>query len=160
MKHSLISRSLIIAGISVVAASAHAAGTWMEARGDAMGGTGVASSHYGAAALVNPARLTKFDKSDDFSLILPAVGAQVSDPDNLQDGSTVSTMTGRRLKARLTQVAIPAWRPPDYVHHCKTSQVAMRRRMPVRQRSQQSPTAFCLLPLWPRDGEQQRSKRL
>lgn len=86
MKHSLISRSLIIAGISVVAASAHAAGTWMEARGDAMGGTGVASSHYGAAALVNPARLTKFDKSDDFSLILPAVGAQVSDPDNLQDG--------------------------------------------------------------------------
>ncbi|MBI0473162.1 conjugal transfer protein TraF [Pectobacterium versatile] len=86
MKHSLITRSFIIAGI-VVATSANAAGTWTEARGDAMGGTGVASSHYSAAALVNPALLTKFDKSsDDFSLILPAVGAQVSDPDNLEDG--------------------------------------------------------------------------
>ncbi|MCV9879225.1 conjugal transfer protein TraF [Brenneria izbisi] len=86
MKHSLIKRSFIIAGINVVAASANAAGTWTEARNDAMGGTGVASSHYSAAALVNPALLTKFDKSDDFSLILPAVGAQVSDPDNLEDG--------------------------------------------------------------------------
>ncbi|EJC0900834.1 conjugal transfer protein TraF, partial [Salmonella enterica] len=58
----------------------------MEARNDAMGGTGVASSHYGTAALANPALLTHFGASDDFSLILPSVGAQVSDPDHLQNG--------------------------------------------------------------------------
>ncbi|MCT6953345.1 conjugal transfer protein TraF, partial [Salmonella enterica] len=59
---------------------------YMEARNDAMGGTGVASSHYGTAALANPALLTHFGASDDFSLILPSVGAQVSDPDHLQNG--------------------------------------------------------------------------
>ncbi|EIK1793065.1 conjugal transfer protein TraF, partial [Salmonella enterica] len=58
----------------------------MDARNDAMGGTGVASSHYGTAALANPALLTHFGASDDFSLILPSVGAQVSDPNHLQNG--------------------------------------------------------------------------
>ncbi|EAO9944466.1 conjugal transfer protein TraF [Salmonella enterica subsp. enterica serovar Havana] len=51
-----------------------------------MGGTGVASSNYGTAALANPALLTHFGASEDFSLILPSVGAQVSDPDHLQKG--------------------------------------------------------------------------
>ncbi|EBY8644279.1 conjugal transfer protein TraF [Salmonella enterica subsp. enterica] len=51
-----------------------------------MGGTGVASSTYGAAALANPALMTHYGDKDDFSLILPSVGVQVSDPDHLQDG--------------------------------------------------------------------------
>ncbi|ECA4661432.1 conjugal transfer protein TraF [Salmonella enterica subsp. enterica serovar Cerro] len=51
-----------------------------------MGGTGVASSTYGAAALANPALMTHYGERDDFSLILPSVGGQVSDPDHLQDG--------------------------------------------------------------------------
>ncbi|SUF55867.1 conjugal transfer protein TraF [Salmonella enterica] len=81
-QYSLMSLSVFIAfsGIS------HAATTYMEARNDAMGGTGVASSHYGTAALANPALLTHFGASDDFSLILPSVGVQVSDPNNLQNG--------------------------------------------------------------------------
>lgn len=66
--------------------ASHAATTYMEARNDAMGGTGVASSHYGAAAFANPALMTRFSGADDFSLILPAVGVQVSDPDHLQNG--------------------------------------------------------------------------
>lgn len=44
--------------------------------------TGVASAHYGTAALANPALLTQYSPTDDFSLVLPSVGAQVSDPDN------------------------------------------------------------------------------
>ncbi|EFU4583679.1 conjugal transfer protein TraF [Salmonella enterica] len=81
-QYSLASFSVLIA----LSGTAHSATTYMEARNDAMGGTGVASSHYGTAALANPALLTHFGASDDFSLILPSVGAQVSDPDHLQNG--------------------------------------------------------------------------
>ncbi|STJ14865.1 putative plasmid transfer protein [Escherichia coli] len=52
-----------------------------------MGGTGVASSHYGVAPLANPALLTKAGPDDDFSLLLPSVGAQLSDPDNITDNA-------------------------------------------------------------------------
>ena len=48
-----------------------------------MGGTGVASSHYGVAPLANPALLTKHNSNDDFSLLLPSVGAQLSDPNDI-----------------------------------------------------------------------------
>ncbi|EGI0306586.1 conjugal transfer protein TraF, partial [Salmonella enterica] len=41
--------------------------------------------HYGVAPLANPALLTKHDSSDDFSLLLPSVGAQLSDPDNISN---------------------------------------------------------------------------
>ncbi len=53
------------------------------ARNDAMGGTGVASANYLAAAFYNPALLTRFDDSDDLGILLPAIGAEVFDPDNL-----------------------------------------------------------------------------
>ncbi len=86
MKTTLITRCLMVAGLASSLPVAHAAGTWFEARNDAMGGTGVASSKYGAAPLLNPALLAKSGPSDDLSIILPVVGAQVSDPDNLQDG--------------------------------------------------------------------------
>lgn len=86
MKPTLITRGLMIAGLISSLPAAHAAGTWFEARNDAMGGTGVASSKYGSAPLLNPALLTKSEPGDDLSIILPSVGAQLSDPDNLQDG--------------------------------------------------------------------------
>lgn len=81
-QYSLVYFSVLIA----LSGTANAATTYMDARNDAMGGTGVASSHYGTAALANPALLTHFGASEDFSLILPSVGAQVSDPDHLQKG--------------------------------------------------------------------------
>lgn len=68
-----------------VANHAGAAGTWAEARSDAMGGTGVASGSYGSGALINPALLAKSQKDDSVTVILPSVGAQISDKDNLQD---------------------------------------------------------------------------
>lgn len=57
-----------------------------DARSDAMGGVGVASAHYGSAAPVNPALVAKYGADDDFSVVLPSVGAQVSDKDKLIDG--------------------------------------------------------------------------
>src|SRR5476651_1963692 len=116
MKANLITRSLFSTGLLTLSASALAAGTWAEARNDAMGGTGVASSHYGSAPLVNPALLTQFDQSDDLSVILPSVGARVSDPDNLVDGfddvksawNTFNTHAGSsasNLKQKLQDIA-------------------------------------------------------
>ncbi|HFW3715099.1 TPA: conjugal transfer protein TraF [Salmonella enterica subsp. enterica serovar 6,7:y:-] len=81
-QYSLMAFTVLIA----LSGTTHAATTYMEARNDARGGTGVASSHYDTAALANPALLTHFGATDDFSLILPSVGAQVSDPNNLQNG--------------------------------------------------------------------------
>ncbi|PQK77148.1 conjugal transfer protein TraF [Pantoea ananatis] len=86
MKAKLLTRSIILALLASAVPSVNAATTWTEARNDAMGGTGVASSGYLAAALANPALMTRHDASDDVGLILPGVGAQISDPDNLRDG--------------------------------------------------------------------------
>lgn len=77
-----------VAGVAVsvlIINQAEAANTWTEARNDAMGGTGVASAHYGSGVLINPALLAKSKEDDDITVILPSVGAQVSDKDNLQD---------------------------------------------------------------------------
>ncbi|EHZ8825803.1 conjugal transfer protein TraF, partial [Salmonella enterica] len=84
MMKNQITRTLIASAV-LFAFNASAATSYFEARNDAMGGTGVASSHYGVAPLANPALLTKHDSSDDFSLLLPSVGAQLSDPDDISN---------------------------------------------------------------------------
>ncbi|CAM8548332.1 Conjugative transfer protein [Enterobacter asburiae] len=50
-----------------------------------MGGTGVAAGSYGSAVLINPALLAKAKPDDDVTVILPSIGAQISDKDNLRD---------------------------------------------------------------------------
>ncbi|WP_432699319.1 conjugal transfer protein TraF [Kluyvera cryocrescens] len=75
-------------GIAVsflVAGQAGAANGWTEARNDAMGGTGVASAHYGSGVLINPALLAKAKPEDDITVILPTIGVQLSDQDNLRN---------------------------------------------------------------------------
>ncbi|ECU9822344.1 conjugal transfer protein TraF [Salmonella enterica] len=84
MKKIYIARSLIASSV-LFAFHASAATSYFEARNDAMGGTGVASSGYGAAPLANPALLTRHAQNDHFSLILPSAGAQLSDPDDISD---------------------------------------------------------------------------
>ena len=75
-------------GIAVsflVAGQAGAANGWTEARNDAMGGTGVASANYGSGVLINPALLAKAKPDDDITVILPTIGAQISDKDDLRN---------------------------------------------------------------------------
>ncbi|HAK6119428.1 TPA: conjugal transfer protein TraF [Salmonella enterica] len=84
MKKNQITRTLVAPAV-LFAFNASAATSYFEARNDAMGGTGVASSHYGVAPLANPALLTKHDSRDDFSLLLPSVGVQFSDPDDISN---------------------------------------------------------------------------
>ncbi|ELS6973247.1 conjugal transfer protein TraF, partial [Salmonella enterica] len=54
MKKNQITRTLVASAV-LFAFNASAATSYFEARNDAMGGTGVASSHYGVAPLANPA---------------------------------------------------------------------------------------------------------
>lgn len=68
-----------------LSSSAMAAGTWYDARNDAMGGTGVASSTYGSAVLANPALMTKAKPDDKVSIIFPSAGVQITDKDHLVD---------------------------------------------------------------------------
>ncbi|QHM77886.1 hypothetical protein C7M52_03912 [Mixta theicola] len=65
--------------------SSQAAGSYFDARNDAMGGTGVASSTFATAPLANPALLTKGRAEDSVSLILPSVGVQIGDKDKMLD---------------------------------------------------------------------------
>lgn len=82
-------RSALICSAAATAlflsSSAMAAGTWYDARNDAMGGTGVASSVYGSAVLANPALMTRAKSDDNVSIIIPSAGIQVTDKDKLID---------------------------------------------------------------------------
>ncbi|VEC94392.1 conjugative transfer protein [Salmonella enterica subsp. enterica] len=72
--------SLIAIAVSLfMAKQASAANTWTEARNDAMGGTGVASANYGSGVLLNPALLAKAKPEDNITVVLPAVGVQITD---------------------------------------------------------------------------------
>ena len=75
-------RTLVLPAASLLLAGfAHA--QYFEARNFAMGGAGVASSHYLAAGWANPALLTKCRDTDRFGLILPTVGVLANDKDGL-----------------------------------------------------------------------------
>ncbi len=69
----------------LLSSSALAAGTWYDARNDAMGGTGVASSTWSSAVLANPALMTKAKPDDNVSIIFPSAGVQITDKDKLVD---------------------------------------------------------------------------
>jgi hypothetical protein len=78
--------SVVSIAVSLFMANqAGAANTWTESRSDAMGGTGVAAGSYGSGVLINPALLAKAKPDDDVTVILPSIGAQISDEDNLRD---------------------------------------------------------------------------
>lgn len=86
MNNKLLTQSLIAAGLIAAIPYASASNNGFDARSSAMGGVGVASAHFGAAPLTNPALLATSREQDKISLIAPSIGAQASDPANLIDG--------------------------------------------------------------------------
>ncbi|ELN9420510.1 MULTISPECIES: conjugal transfer protein TraF [Enterobacter cloacae complex] len=86
MNNKLLTQSLIAAGLIAAIPYASASSNGFDARSSAMGGVGVASAHFGAAPLTNPALLATSREQDKISLIAPSIGAQASDPANLIDG--------------------------------------------------------------------------
>ena len=90
MNNKLLTQSLIAAGLIAAIPYASASSNGFDARSSAMGGVGVASAHFGAAPLTNPALLATSRAQDKISLIAPSIGAQASDPattawDNLEN---------------------------------------------------------------------------
>lgn len=86
----MIKRSLLATSISLAALtlSQHASAIPllpMDARGLAMGNTGVASAKLAHAPQYNPALLSTANEEDDFALLFPQVGAAAADEDEILD---------------------------------------------------------------------------
>lgn len=83
MMPSRFTLSLLTLALGAVSSAAMAVPYAFEARQEAMGGTGVASARYLSAPLYNPARLAFAKADDDVGILLPVVGAEVYDKDDL-----------------------------------------------------------------------------
>lgn len=76
----------MIYGLALFGSVVHGAnGDILNSRNAGMGGAGVAVSDYEVAGLYNPALLTVKEEKDSFAVILPNVGAEVSDQDEVAD---------------------------------------------------------------------------
>lgn len=78
-KITLLSLSI---GTALLSTNLYAANQVADARGNAMGNTGVASADYLVAPFYNPALATSFKENDDFAFLLPAIGASARDSDD------------------------------------------------------------------------------
>ncbi|WP_144212602.1 conjugal transfer protein TraF [Shewanella donghaensis] len=80
-------RSIALLVFSLLfAISSQASQLYFEARSNSMGGTGVASSNREGASFINPALLAIYaPKTNKFSLLLPVVGVELDDSDEMVD---------------------------------------------------------------------------
>ena len=83
MMPSRFTLSFLTLALGAVSSAAMAVPYAFEARQEAMGGTGVASARYLSAPLYTPARLAFAKADDDVGILLPVVGAEVYDQDDL-----------------------------------------------------------------------------
>ncbi|WP_059121721.1 conjugal transfer protein TraF [Vibrio sp. MEBiC08052] len=75
----------LIPSLLVVSPGSMAASYAVEARGDAMGGTGVVSANYLTAPFYNPAIVAIYRKNDDAGMLLPSFGLTYNDPDDISN---------------------------------------------------------------------------
>lgn len=76
---------LLSLSIALAATSASAANYAIEARGDAMGGTGVVSANFLTAPFYNPALTAIYRRNDDVGMITPSIGLSYSDEHMMVD---------------------------------------------------------------------------
>ncbi|WP_299689932.1 conjugal transfer protein TraF [uncultured Vibrio sp.] len=76
---------LLAASISFACLPLSAANYAIEARGDAMGGVGVVSANFLTAPFYNPALVAIYRRNDDMGMIVPSLGVNYNDPNNLVD---------------------------------------------------------------------------
>jgi hypothetical protein len=80
-KRSLLTSSIALAALTLVQQASAAPLLPMDARGLAMGSTGVASAKLAHAPQYNPALLSTANDEDDFAIIFPQFGVVVADED-------------------------------------------------------------------------------
>ena len=83
----MIKRSLLAATIAGIGSQAVVAAPFMpmDARGLAMGNTGVASAQRAHAPAYNPSLLSQAHENDDFALLIPQIGVNLADEEGLVD---------------------------------------------------------------------------
>ena len=83
----MIKRSLLAVTISALGVASAQATPYlpMDARGLAMGSTGVASAIRAHAPAYNPSLLSQAEYDDDFALLIPSLGVVVADEDEIYD---------------------------------------------------------------------------
>ncbi|WP_413698691.1 conjugal transfer protein TraF [Psychromonas sp. KJ10-10] len=69
-------------GFACLSSQVNARNQVADARGNAMGNTGVASANYLLAPFYNPALVASADSSDDFAILLPALAISARDSDD------------------------------------------------------------------------------
>ncbi len=85
IKRSLLSASITLAALALVQQASAAPLLPIDARGLAMGGTGVASAKLAHAPQYNPALLSTANDEDDFAIIFPQFGIIAADEDEFID---------------------------------------------------------------------------
>jgi hypothetical protein len=81
----MLKKSKIAIAVGVLSVSNIALADNFNARIAGMGGVGVASSKYDTASSTNPALLTNYGEKDDIAIILPSVGLEASDKNDVID---------------------------------------------------------------------------
>ncbi len=83
----MMKRSLLSVAVTALTSQAVYAAPYMpmDARGLAMGNTGVASAKRAHAPAYNPSLLAQGSEKDDFAILLPQVGVQASDEQEIID---------------------------------------------------------------------------
>lgn len=89
---------------SHLAASTHA----IDARGNAMGGTGVVSASYLTAPFYNPALTAIYRRNDDAGMLVPSLGMSYDDQDNLLEKVDDAVSAAERDDWVATQAALQA----------------------------------------------------
>ncbi|WP_375749876.1 conjugal transfer protein TraF [Vibrio sp. HN007] len=82
-------RLAVVGTVSLTSFSTLAANYAVDARGDAMGGTGVVSATYLTAPFYNPALTAIYRRNDDAGMLLPSIGLMYDDTDNMVDNLDV-----------------------------------------------------------------------
>lgn len=85
IKPSLLASSITLAALTLVQQASAAPLLPMDARGLAMGSTGVASAKLAHAPQYNPALLSTANDEDDFAILFPQFGIVVADEDEFID---------------------------------------------------------------------------
>ncbi|MGR5094436.1 conjugal transfer protein TraF [Vibrio maritimus] len=91
-------------------ASGHLAASTIaiDARGDAMGGTGVVSASYLTAPFYNPALTAIYRRNDDAGMLVPTLGISYDDQDNMLDKADDAFNAANSGDTAATQAALSA----------------------------------------------------
>ncbi|WP_295891296.1 conjugal transfer protein TraF [uncultured Vibrio sp.] len=98
----------VVIGLTFLSTQSYAASSVADARGNAMGNTGVSTADYLLAPFYNPALAAVYRDSDSFGVLFPAIGANVRDTDETIDSIDDLQETIKRYEANTTDPTIVA----------------------------------------------------